>query len=80
MNYNEAVSFITAKSKFGSKFGLDTIKRLLFEIGNPEDKLKFVHIAGTNGKGSVSHLLAAILHQAGYKVGLFTSPHLIDFR
>ena len=48
MNYNEAVSFITAKSKFGSKFGLDTIKRLLFEIGNPEDKLKFVHIAGTN--------------------------------
>ncbi|MFI5164363.1 MAG: bifunctional folylpolyglutamate synthase/dihydrofolate synthase [Bacteroidia bacterium] len=49
-------------------------------LGNPENKLKTVHIAGTNGKGSVSHMLAAVLQSAGYKVGLYTSPHLKDFR
>jgi dihydrofolate synthase/folylpolyglutamate synthase len=49
-------------------------------LGNPEKKIKFVHVAGTNGKGSSSHMLAAILQQAGYKTGLYTSPHLVDFR
>src|SRR5665213_3505437 len=49
-------------------------------LGNPQDKLKTIHIAGTNGKGSVSHMLAAILQENGYKTGLYTSPHLKDFR
>ena len=50
------------------------------QLGNPQHGLKTIHIAGTNGKGSVSHMLAAILQQAGYKTGLYTSPHLKDFR
>ena len=49
-------------------------------LGKPEKDLKFIHVAGTNGKGSTSHLLASVLKEAGYKVGLYTSPHLIDFR
>lgn len=62
------------------KPGLGTSIALDNHLGNPHKAYKIIHIAGTNGKGSVSHLLAAILQQAGYKVGLYTSPHLIDFR
>lgn len=62
------------------KPGLDTSKALDSYLGNPHQAYKTIHVGGTNGKGSTSHLLAAILQQAGYKVGLFTSPHLIDFR
>lgn len=62
------------------KPGLDTSKALDDHLGNPHKAYKTIHVAGTNGKGSVSHLLAAILRQAGYKVGLYTSPHLVDFR
>lgn len=62
------------------KPGLGTSIALDNHLGNPHKAYKTIHIAGTNGKGSVSHLLAAILQQAGYKVGLYTSPHLIDFR
>jgi dihydrofolate synthase/folylpolyglutamate synthase len=62
------------------KPGLDTTFRLLEAIGNPHLKFKSIHIAGTNGKGSSSHSLASILQEAGYKTGLYTSPHLFDFR
>lgn len=62
------------------KPGLDTVTRLASLCGNPHLRLKTIHIAGTNGKGSTAHSLAAVLQAAGYKVGLFTSPHLIDFR
>jgi len=62
------------------KPGLQTISELDDFYGNPHRKYKTIHVAGTNGKGSVSHLLAAILQGAGYKTGLFTSPHLVDFR
>lgn len=62
------------------KPGLDTTLALDDYLGNPHKAYHTIHIAGTNGKGSVSHLLAAILQQAGYKVGLYTSPHLVDFR
>lgn len=62
------------------KPGLDTSIALDNYLGNPHKAYRTIHVAGTNGKGSVSHLLAAILRQSGYKVGLFTSPHLIDFR
>jgi dihydrofolate synthase/folylpolyglutamate synthase len=62
------------------KPGLDNIKNLLSNIGDPHKGLKTIHVAGTNGKGSVSHILASILIENGYKVGLFTSPHIKDFR
>lgn len=62
------------------KVNLDGTKEVCKMLGNPEMELKFVHVAGTNGKGTVCHLVASILQKAGYKVGLFTSPHLKDFR
>ena len=61
------------------KKGLDNIIRLCEELGNPQNKFKSIHIAGTNGKGSSSNMLAAIMQQSGYKTGLYTSPHLFDF-
>ena len=62
------------------KPGLDNTYRLMAHLGNPHTLLPAVHIAGTNGKGSTSHLIAAALQAQGYRVGLFTSPHLVDFR
>ena len=62
------------------KPGLDNTYRLMAHLGNPHERLHAVHVAGTNGKGSTSHLIAAALQAQGYKVGLFTSPHLVDFR
>jgi dihydrofolate synthase / folylpolyglutamate synthase len=59
---------------------LENISKLLRALGNPEQKLRFIHIAGTNGKGSTSHMLSALCQQHGLKTGLFTSPHLVDFR
>lgn len=61
------------------KPGLDNSIRLMNELGNPQNTYRAIHVAGTNGKGSVSHFLAAVLQSAGYKVGLYTSPHLVDF-
>ena len=61
------------------KPGLDNIKKLCAHFGNPQDKIKTVHIGGTNGKGSTSNMLASVLQEAGYKIGLYNSPHLIDF-
>ncbi|MDP4109411.1 MAG: folylpolyglutamate synthase/dihydrofolate synthase family protein [Bacillota bacterium] len=65
--------------RFGSKAGLGRISALLSSIGNPQDKLKYVHIAGTNGKGSTSAMLASVLKYAGYKTGLYISPYVEDF-
>lgn len=62
------------------KPGLDTILALSDAMGNPHSRLRFVHVAGTNGKGSTSHLIASVLQEAGYRTGLYTSPHLVDFR
>ncbi len=64
----------------GIKLGLENTYRLVAALGNPQDKLRFVHVAGTNGKGSVCALLAAALQRSGYRVGLFTSPHLVSVR
>ena len=66
------------KSAFNGK--LDNIKNLAFHLKNPHKKFKSIHVAGTNGKGSSSHMLASVLQEAGYNVGLYTSPHLKDFR
>jgi dihydrofolate synthase/folylpolyglutamate synthase len=65
--------------RFGIILGLETIKNILNALGNPQNKFSCVHVAGTNGKGSVASTLASILYQSGYKVGLYTSPHLVRF-
>jgi len=79
MNYEEALNYINDKEKFGSNLRLDTIRKLLELLGDPHKELKCIHIAGTNGKGSTSSYLATMLKEAGYKVGLYTSPYLERF-
>ena len=80
MTYNEAVKKINSLLVFGSRPGLERINELVERIGSPDKKLKFVHIAGTNGKGSVCAMLSSVLRQAGYKTGLFISPFVLEFR
>ena len=80
MNYNEALSYIHSLQVFGSVPGLERISELLNLLGNPQDDLKFIHVAGTNGKGSVSTMLSEIHRAAGGRVGLYTSPYVVDFR
>ena len=79
MNYDEALEYIHGTLKFGSKLGLHNIGALLGLMGEPHKKLKFVHIAGTNGKGSTSAYISSILTEAGYRTGLFTSPFIQRF-
>ncbi|AEF17711.1 FolC bifunctional protein [Thermoanaerobacterium xylanolyticum LX-11] len=79
MNYSDAIKYIHNTNKFGIKLGLDNIRRLLEYMGNPQKKLKFIHVAGTNGKGSTCAFINSILINAGYKVGLYTSPYLEEF-
>ena len=87
MNYTETLDFLfTAMPSFqrvggeAYKPGLERIASFCQHIGNPQRNYYIIHVAGTNGKGSVSHMLASILREAGYRTGLFTSPHLVDFR
>ena len=80
MNYTEARAYVDSTERFGIKPGLERITKMLAYVGNPQDKLKFVHVAGTNGKGSTCTMMASVLMEAGYKTGLFTSPFVIDFR
>ncbi len=80
MTYKQATDYIDSFLIFGSKLGLERIIKLLNDLGNPQDKLKFIHVAGTNGKGSTSKFTASILTQAGYKTGMFISPYIINFR
>src|SRR6478752_3489258 len=87
MNYQQTIDYLYAQlpmfSRVGSaaiKEGLHNTEALCDWLDNPQTKFKSIHIAGTNGKGSTSHMLAAMLQQAGYKTGLYTSPHLKDFR
>ena len=79
MNYQEALEFIEQSHKFGMRLGLENSFKLLELLGNPQDKLKFVHVAGTNGKGSVCSFISNTLKEQGYKVGLYTSPYLETF-
>jgi dihydrofolate synthase/folylpolyglutamate synthase len=79
MRYAEAVEYLYQLNKFGAVLGLDKTRQLAAAFGNPHDRLKFIHVAGTNGKGSTCAMLESIYRHAGYKVGLFTSPHLISF-
>lgn len=87
MDYNQTIEYLFDRLPMFSRIGAAAFRKDLTNtlelceyLGNPEKKLKFVHIAGTNGKGSTSHMLAGILQCAGYKTGLYTSPHLKDFR
>ncbi|SFU31057.1 dihydrofolate synthase / folylpolyglutamate synthase [Pustulibacterium marinum] len=87
MNYSETLHWLfnqlpmyQMQGASALKHKLDNILNLSAHLGNPHTKFKSVHVAGTNGKGSSSHMLASILQEAGYKVGLYTSPHLKDFR
>ena len=80
MKYEEALQTLYQRNEFSVKLGLENIKTLLNLLGNPHRKIPTIHIAGTNGKGSVSYFLAEIFRIAGFKVGLYTSPHLVDFR
>ena len=87
MNYNETIAYLFSRLPMYSRIGMAAFKKDLTNtialcdfLGNPHNKFKSIHVAGTNGKGSVSHILAAILQTAGYNTGLYTSPHLKDFR
>ena len=87
MTYNEAVDYLFNAAPLFQNIGAGAYKEGLYNsmeldkhFGYPHRQFKTIHIAGTNGKGSCSHTIAAILQEAGYKVGLYTSPHLIDFR
>lgn len=77
MNYTEAVSFIETIPKFTEKHSLEHTREFLQELGNPQEGMKIIHVAGTNGKGSVCAYLNAMLLAGGYHTGLFTSPHLV---
>ncbi len=79
MNYNEALEYIHSVQWLGSRPGLSRTFGLLSALGNPQNDLKFVHVAGTNGKGSTCSMLSSVLMEAGYKVGLYTSPYIVRF-
>ncbi len=80
MNYEQSLKYIEELSKFGSNLGLDRMKALLKYLGNPQDNRHVIHIAGTNGKGSVTSYITSILLKSGYKTGTYTSPAILDFR
>lgn len=80
MTYEEALQKINGRLLFGVKPGLERIQALCDALGNPEKCTRFVHVAGTNGKGTTCTLIASVLHAAGYRTGLYTSPYVLDFR
>ena len=79
MNYQETLAYLDSLGKFGIRLGMERIEGLLRELGNPERKIKTIHVTGTNGKGSVSSMIANILLAADLKTGKFTSPHLVKY-
>ncbi len=87
MNYQETLDFLYTELPVFQRDGAEAIElkldrtlQIMYYLGDPHKAFKSVHVAGTNGKGSVSHITASVLQSAGYKVGLYTSPHLKDFR
>lgn len=77
--YNNAIDLLTSQGKFYINLGLERISAVLDLLGNPQEKLKCIHVAGTNGKGSVCAIIASILTEAGMKTGLYTSPHIFEY-
>ena len=80
MTYPEAIQHLLDLRMFGTKLGLDNPRRLAALAGTPHERLRFIHVAGTNGKGSVCAMLESVYREAGLRTGLFTSPHLVSFR
>ncbi|HCJ66055.1 MAG TPA: bifunctional folylpolyglutamate synthase/dihydrofolate synthase, partial [Elusimicrobia bacterium] len=80
VDYQEIVQQLEKRERFGFLFGLERIDKFLKELNHPERNLQIIHITGTNGKGSTASFIAKILEFAGYRVGLYTSPHLVDIR
>src|SRR5438132_8192977 len=80
MTYPEAIQFLYSLRTFGAKFGLENTLKLAALAGDPQKKLRFIHVAGTNGKGSTCAMLESIYRAGGLRTGLFTSPHLVSFR
>ena len=78
--YSDTLQYLFSLHRFGVKPGLEAITDILYRLENPHRRYATLHIAGTNGKGSTAAMLAAMLQEGGYRVGLYTSPHLIDFR
>ena len=79
MTYKEAQEYIDLAAKSGSVYGLDSIIRLTGKLGNPQDKLKIIHVCGTNGKGSTIAYISTILSESGYKVGRYISPTVVEY-
>ena len=79
MSYSDTIKKLTSKEIFHIDLGLERIKNVLVKLGSPHLELKCIHVAGTNGKGSTCTMLASILQEAGYKVGLYTSPHIFEY-
>jgi len=80
MNYSAAIAYLYSLQKHGIKLGLETMAALMGRLDKPYERFRTLHIAGTNGKGSTAAMTAAVLQAAGFRVGLYTSPHLVDFR
>ncbi len=80
MNYKEVLEYLLQLEMFGMKLGLDNINRILSQLGNPQKAYPTIHVAGTNGKGSTAAIMESVLAASGHRVGLYTSPHLVDFR
>ena len=80
MTAQEAVAYIETHTWSSTRLGLERTCELLERLGNPQKKLKFVHVAGSNGKGSICAMLSSVLRAAGYRVGLYVSPHLQAFQ
>jgi dihydrofolate synthase/folylpolyglutamate synthase len=80
MTYRDAIEFLFSLQMFGTTFGLEAVQRLAERAGSPQKELRFIHVAGTNGKGSTCAMLDSIYRAAGWRVGLYTSPHLVSFR
>jgi dihydrofolate synthase/folylpolyglutamate synthase len=80
MTYPDALSFLSRARRFGMKLGLETMRELARNLGGPQNGLRFIHIAGTNGKGSTAAFCESILRAAGFRTGLYTSPHLVSVR
>jgi dihydrofolate synthase/folylpolyglutamate synthase len=80
MTYPEAITYVGAARRFGMKLGLELMERLAEQLGSPQDGLRFIHLAGTNGKGSTAAFCESCLRAGGYRVGLYTSPHLVSIR
>lgn len=79
-SYPQAEKFLLSREFFGMKLGLENISQFLGSIGSPQNAYRSIHVAGTNGKGSTCAMIASVLQAQGYRVGLYTSPHLVSFR